>query len=281
MKKTRGLAVLNVIAFIIQLLMTYMVQFKMLGNKTVGEISDDYANLFTPADFTFAVWGIIYTCLGIFCVYHIVMAYKRNAKHPANKDLHRIDLLFIITNLASAAWLVAWTYSELLLSVLLILVQLVALITVHSRLHIHSPNRTPSGKLATELPLSMYFGWITVATIANIASWLVAEGWDGWNVPASTWTMIMLIITIGLGIIMVIIRRVIVFGLVIMWGLYGILTNLQQQDGKTYDMLITTCWSGIAILGLCCIIQVVKSIVYYKRKPVLHPEVPPQPHASA
>ena len=120
MNKTKALAVLNVISFIIHVAFSYMTQSNVINQKNVGEVSDTYPSLFTPAGFTFAIWGIIYTSLGIFCVFHMVMTYKRN-ENAANRDLRSIGALFILNNIATALCLIACTRVQLVLSVLFII----------------------------------------------------------------------------------------------------------------------------------------------------------------
>lgn len=261
MQKIKALAILNAMSFILHLGIVYMTQNKMLNVKDVGDVSDQFVSLFTPADFTFAIWGIIYTCLGIFCLYHIVMAYKHQKVNPANVDLVAIGPWFILTNLASAAWLWAWTNEQLLLSVALIFFQLLSLIIIHARLSIHMPLRSAGSKTCTEFPLSIYLGWISIAAISNMAAWLVSIGWDGAGIPAVTWTMIALAFVISLAVLMVTLKRNIVFGLVAMWGLYGIVYRLTTFDTNDYQDLINIAWGGIALILLLCLLQVGRSII--------------------
>lgn len=264
MTKIRGLAILNVISFLIHLLVVYLTQFKIINTKDVGEISDQYPSLFTPAGFTFAIWGIIYTWLSIFCIYHVVMAFKRNKENGANRDTHRIGYLFIINNLATAAWLIAWTSEQLALSVILIFLQLFSLAIIHRRLHIHSRYRNPGAKTATELPLSVYFGWISLATIANVSSWLVSVRWDGFGISAITWTIIMVVVAAIIGIAMILIRRNIAYGIVLMWGLYGIISRLDTLDNGTYMRITGVAWGAIIALAICAVIQIARGISFHK-----------------
>lgn len=264
MQKIKALAILNAISFLIHVTLSYMTQFRVVNKKDVSEVSDQYFSLFTPAPFTFAIWGIIYTFLGIFCLYHIVMAYKHDKVNPANTDIVTIGGWFIITNLASAAWLIAWTNDRILVSVVLIFIQLLSLIIIHQRINIHSRLRSSGSKVCTELPLSTWLGWISIAAIANTAVYLVATGWDGMGLPNIEWTMIMIGVAILLGVIIIFTRKNIAFGAVIMWGLYGILSKLETLD-DSYTNIINMAWGGIALLGLCCLIQLVKSFSYRKR----------------
>lgn len=268
MTNPKALAILNVISFILHLTVTYLTQFRIINKKAVGEISEQYNSLFTPASFSFAIWGIIYTALCIFCLYHIIMAYKRNRENQANVDLLSIGSLFIINNLATAAWLIAWTNEKIFLSVLLIIVQLVTLITIHLRLHIHNRFRTPGSKLATEFPLSLYMGWISIATIANISAWLVSTGWNGWGIAASYWTMAMLVVALILAIVMVLGRRNIAFGLVVIWAVYGINAKLSSLEDDSLKNLIYLGWVIIGLVSVACIVQFIRSFRQYPQKHV-------------
>src|SRR5918993_2168813 len=106
MKKLRSLALLNAIVFFVHVFISYSTQFKLINQKDVGEVSNNYSSLFTPAPVTFAIWGLIYLSLSAFVIYHIVNAWKKPETHPANLDLVRIGPWFIINNIATAAWLI-------------------------------------------------------------------------------------------------------------------------------------------------------------------------------
>ncbi len=45
-----------------------------------------------------------------------------------------------------------------------------------------------------QIPISIYFAWLTVATVANIASALIAAGWNGFGLSPETWGVIMLLV---------------------------------------------------------------------------------------
>lgn len=267
MKKIKVLAVLNVICFLLHVSIAYMTQLKLVNRKDIGEISDAHSSLFTPAGFTFAIWGIIYTCLGVFCVYHIVMAYKRNKNTEANKDLGSIGYTFILVNLASVAWIIAWVSEQLLLSVFLIVVQLAALILIHHRLRIHNPLRNPASKIATELPLSIYLGWISIATIANISAYLVSSGWNRMNLSDSQWAIIMVCLATILGLFILFIRRNLAFALVLIWSLYGIISKLSSAESGNYKNIIQTTWAGIILLSIGVVFHIIRTISHYKQAP--------------
>ncbi len=91
MNKIKTLAVLNFIFFLVHLVPSQLTQFKLLNNQTIGDVSDKYPALFTPAGFTFSIWGLIYLALTALCVYHLIKALKADSSHEANQDVSRLS----------------------------------------------------------------------------------------------------------------------------------------------------------------------------------------------
>lgn len=262
MKKTHILSLLNFVALAIHVTLSYFTQFKLINQQDVGEVSDAYDSLFTPAGITFAIWGVIYTALLFFCIYHIRMAYKREYTHHANTNVLRIGPWFILNNIGAASWLVVWTRGFITASVGLIIFQLVTLIIIHLRLNIHDPHGKTDSKVFTQFPLSIYFGWLTIATIANISVYLLALNWKGFGLDYSPieWTRIMIGIAVFLTALVVFTRRNVFFGLVMIWALYGIILKRETLNATVYADIIKTAWIGLGIVAACCIVQFLQNI---------------------
>lgn len=271
MNKVKTLAVFNAISFALHLAVVYLTQYRMINPATVSEISDQYPSQFTPAGITFAIWGVIYTVLAVFCLYHIIMAYKHDKNHPANNDTDKIGGLFIFNSLATAAWLWAWTNNQLLVSLLLIVIQLLTLIAIHLRLNIVNRDREAGSLICTQFPLSIYFGWISLATIANISIYLVSIKWNGGGLNPDIWTIIVIVVAIILALLMIWLRKNVWFGLVIVWGLWGIYLKWENVTTDNTHPVILTCWIGMGIILLVCIIQAVLNFLY-RRKTIRFPE---------
>lgn len=257
MKNVRTLAALNFLSYLIHILFASLTQFKLVNVENVAQVSAKYPTLITPAPVTFAVWGIIYAYLGVFCIYHLAMAFLKPARHPANIDTQRIDGWFVIANMASAAWLVAWTWDEIGIALSFIVVQLIALIAMNVKLGIIDTDSSRTAKLFTQIPLSIYFGWITFATVANAAAYLVANDWDGLGLvyTSAQWTIIIIAATVLITALVVSTRRNIWFGAVVMWGLLGVVLNLNSTDAYGYSAIIHTAWAGIAIIAATCVLR--------------------------
>ena len=76
-------------AFLLVIVVNGMANGVPLGGRTTGEISAAYPTLFTPAGFTFGIWGLIYTLLTCFVIYQALPA-QRNSS-----TLAAISTLFI------------------------------------------------------------------------------------------------------------------------------------------------------------------------------------------
>jgi len=267
--KIRSLSILNLVVLAIHISISYATQLKLVNTKDAGEVSNQYTSLFTPAAITFAIWGVIYIALTAFCIYHIIMAFTYLPYHSANQDIHRIGAFFIFNNLAAAAWLLAWTHQHILYALVIIFFQLFTLIIIHLQTGIHNPSQPPGSKIFTQFPLSIYLGWISIAAIANTAVYLTMIKWDGFGsgYSAITWTRIMIAFAVFITLTVVLFRRNVFFGLVVLWALYGIISKLKNTNASAYTEIIQTAWIGMVIVGLVCIIQFVKNVSTGKKQP--------------
>ena len=270
MKKTQLLAFFNLLALAIHIAVAYMTQFRVINEKNAGQVSDRYNSLFTPADVTFGIWGVIYTGLLFFCIYHLLMASRHAKSHHANICVQRIGPWFILNNFGATAWLLIWTNEMIALSVWLIFFQLVTIIIIHLRTGIHDPHSPVDFKIFTQFPLSIYFGWLTIAAIANTSIYLVASGWSGFGLNYSPleWTRIVIGASVFLTLAVVFSRRNVIFGLVIIWALYGIILKRKSINADLYADLIKTAWIGIGIITVSCIIQFILNISAKKKLPI-------------
>jgi FtsH-binding integral membrane protein len=81
------------------------------------------------------------------------------------------------------------------------------------------------------LPFSIYFGWITVATIANITVLLVSLGWNGFGLSDVFWTVVVLLVGAVIGSWRTIHDRNIPYALVLIWAYGAILSKHLSATG--------------------------------------------------
>lgn len=196
-----------------------------LNGKNTGEISDSYPVLFTPAGYVFSIWGLIYIALIGFAVFQALPAQR------ANERINRIGGWFALSNVMNMAWLFAWHWEVLWLSVVFMLGLLACLLVIYTRLEIGLHARTsPMEQTMVDFPFSLYLGWISVATIANVSAALYASGWNGFGLAPQVWTVIMIIVAAVLGLLMIQRRNALAYPAVLIWALIGIRVRPDQNE---------------------------------------------------
>lgn len=216
----------NIMAFVLVIVVNTLSNTLPLNGRTAGEISDSLPSYFTPAGYTFSIWGVIYLALLAYTVYQALPAQR---KQPYQQ---RIGWLFVVSSIANAAWIFSWHYGSYILSVFLMVSLLVSLIAIYTRLEIGLSGKSVSkADLAfVHTPFSLYLGWITVATIANIASVAADLGWNGGPI----WAAIMMAVAVVVAGILLLNRRDFAYAGVLIWALFGI------RAGQSAEPLLTT-----------------------------------------
>jgi benzodiazapine receptor len=230
----------NVIAFALTVLVNGLAgSTTILGGKLTSQISDANATLITPAGYVFSIWGIIYILLGIFVVFQTLPSQTGKDRQES------IGWLFVLSSLLNIAWLFLWQYEYLSLSVVLMFLLLATLIAIYLRLNIGKSTVSLREKLAFHVPFSVYLGWITIASIANVAVTLVSVKWDGFGISEETWATLIIIIALLITLLVIATRKDVAFGLVIIWALAGIAV---KQSGNQNIVMIAE--SGAIIVAI-------------------------------
>lgn len=188
-----------------------------LNGQNIGQISNtQFADvLITPANYAFAIWGVIYLGLIGFGVYQFLPPPKQ---HPR---LHTISYLLVLSCVAQSIWVYLFLARWFVGSVVAMAVILLGLIGAYQRLGVA---RLPSwqDRWLLRIPFSIYLGWISVATVVNAAIALYSVAWNGWGLAPELWTVLMLAVSTGLGMILLLQRRDLAFALVLVWALLAI-----------------------------------------------------------
>jgi hypothetical protein len=254
------LAVLNIIGFLAMVVVNVSANALPLGGKTTGQLSDQYPNLFVPSGLTFLIWAVIYILLAIYVTYGLVQAIK--VPSAAVPFMRSIGFLFVITCIANAAWIFSWHYEVLPLSLFLMLVLLVTLAAIYLRLNVGRALARPAEKYLVHLPISVYFGWITVATIANATALLIAYKWDRFGVSEQVWAIIMIAIGTGLALLMLFHRKDLFYALVVDWAVLGILIKRAAGSKASAQGVVLASIFCLSAMTLAIIIQIVRGKIY-------------------
>ncbi len=187
-----------------------------LNGRSTAEISDSFKVLFVPAGYVFSIWGVIYIGLLAYTIYQLLPG---QAKNPL---LRRTGWIVSLSSLANGGWILLWHYGHYAWTVVVMLVLLVTLIAVYLRLDIGRRSFSTTDKWAISIPFSIYLGWITVATIANVTAFLGYIQWNGWGISPEAWTLALLAVGVALAAVSAFTRSDVAYLLVLAWAFAGI-----------------------------------------------------------
>ena len=243
------LQILNILSFIAMIVVNGLADFLPINGQTTGEISNQYPNLFVPASITFSIWLVIYSLLFLFCMYEGSTLFEDEKKTIDKKErvVELIGYRFIASCVLNIAWILAWHYHQLLLSVIIMLGLLLTLISIFLQVHKAGTYAGRKARWFVYAPFSIYLGWISIATIANISAYLVSIGWNGWNIAEWVWACIMIVVGTILGMLMLLRRNNIFYALTIVWALFGIVIHQQSIAGELNTVALTAL-AGSALL---------------------------------
>jgi hypothetical protein len=209
------LTLLSIVAAIA--LNTYF-NFFPIGGLNIGQISNQILRevLITPANYAFAIWGLIYIGSIGFGIYQLLPAQRENAR------LGWARLGVFWASVAQISWIFAFQLRQFWFSVAYIFVILVFLGIAYVGIRWEQPRLSRSEKWWVQFPLSTYFGWITVATVVNVASALYASNWDGWSIAPPVWTVILMAIAAAITVAIALLFQDVAYSLVIVWALIAI-----------------------------------------------------------
>jgi translocator protein len=243
MKMRKLLPVINFLTVILMIAVNALAVILPLNNLTTGQISDSYPVLFTPAGYVFSIWSIIYLGLTAFAIYQVLPAQRDNPR------LARIGVWFTVSNLLNAAWIFAWQYLQVPLSIVIMLALLGSLLVIYQRLQIGTSAVSTVQKWLVNVPFSIYLGWISVATIANASVLLYKLGWDGFGLAAPVWTAIVLLVGAALGIAMIILRSEVAYPLVIVWAFVGVWIKNGQSGTVALTAILCAAAVTLVLVG--------------------------------
>jgi len=151
---------------------------------------------FTPAGYAFSIWGLIFTFLGFFIIYQALpsqrkkLEYKADDRVPKENFVLKIGPFFILNGIFCGSWSIIFGFEIIWLSLVFMFGLLGTLIYIYNKLSIrisggirqkYKELKLKSVDKTSELiqywivdfTFSIYLGWISVATLANIAVFFV------------------------------------------------------------------------------------------------------------
>jgi len=230
----------NLVTVIIALTVNILASALPLNGQNTGEISDRFQVYFVPAGYVFSIWGIIYIGWIAFTIYQFRSSQKESPR------LRRLGYLFALSNLANATWLFTWHYNFFGVGVLVMLTLLGLLIVSYLQLDVNHTSVSRAERWSVDIPFSIYLGWITVATVANVTDWLYLVQWNGFGIAPQTWAIIMIAVASLVGLAMALTRNDAAYLFVLVWSFIGIAVKQTPAPG-----VVTSAWiAAVLMLGL-------------------------------
>lgn len=241
-----------VCAFVVMVGMNMAAVLLPLNGISTAAVSDKYANLFAPAGVTFSIWSVIYTLLFVYTVVQFGAVRKKLGVNVREELYSKITPLYIASSLVNAVWIVCWHMQWMLLTVVLMIALLVTLIKIVEHITAYTQRSALSWReyVAVRLPFTVYFGWITIATIANITTWLVSTGFTGGPLKAGVWMVALLFAGLAITPAALYKHRDAAYGMVIIWAYAGILLKHLSDSGfkGMYPSIIIVLTICLAVL---------------------------------
>jgi hypothetical protein len=198
-----------------------------------GQISDQFKVYFVPAGYVFSIWGLIYLGLIAYAVFQALPSQRQNPR------LRSTGWWVSLGGLANIAWIFLWHYELFTWTLVAMLSLLATLIITYLRLGVGRTRVSPAERYTTQLTFSIYLGWITVATIANITEVLDYLKWDALGISQFIWMGIVLLAVFIIVGLMNFTRRDVAFTAVILWALAGIAVKFSSVPAVAIPTWIT------------------------------------------
>lgn len=249
---------INAILLVLTLLVNAAGAFGLINNLSQKEVSDMYPTLITPSPSTFSIWSVIYT----FLIISIVVMIVKNKDDYYARAVEKISLLFWVSCGLNVVWIVSFSYNLIGLSTLFIFAFLIVMVLITKQI----------GKIQSQkrwlLPVTfgLYTGWLFIATVVNIAAWLVKIEWSGFGISAEIWSVFILLVAVVLTVGVLLETKNAIFPMPIAWAYFGIYNALvDSNSGAT--LLQTVSLIGIVLLVGAAAIQ------FYKNRYQVMPSV--------
>jgi len=212
-----------------------------INGLNTGEISDRFKVFFVPAGYVFSIWGLIYIGIIAFTVYQALPSQRQS---PA---MRAVGWWFSLGGLANSAWILAWHNLHFTTTVVLMLVLLISLLACYILLQPYRATASTAEKWSVHIPMSVYLGWISVATIANVTDWLDSIGWNRFGIPDIAWMGIMLLVVAALVGTMNFMKKDIAYTMVILWALAGIAVKHNATPFVLWATIFVFVWVAVSL----------------------------------
>lgn len=210
-----------------------------------GALSADATPL-APDSPAFRIWSVIYLGLLAYAVYQ---ALPGNGARPRLRATGWWVLASMILN---AAWIGVVQQGWVVGSVVVIATLLAVLAVLLVRL-VRTPPESAAQAVVTDGTIGLYLGWVSVATLANIAATLVVLDVGGLGLGATAWSVVVLTLAAALAVTYAVFARTrpvlaVAIGLAMAWGLAWIAVG--RTSGSPQDPVVAGAAAAAAAVAI-------------------------------
>lgn len=239
------LATIGVIAF------NWLAAVGKVGGVTPDAISAKYPTVITPAGYAFSIWSLIYVGLIAFSLYQAL---------PKNLERFRpVRTLYILSCVLNCAWIYFWHHEMAGVCLGVILLLAVTLLFINLRLR---NSASYADYWAANVPFSIYFGWVTAASIINLVVVLGTVGIKVSGGEASWIGAIAVLTAAATGVLVRVKLTDYFFPLAIAWALTGIGV---KQSGKTLVVSAAAVGLVACLIAACSFVMNLNSSISPKK----------------
>ena len=252
MTKNKVIPIVNVLSFIIMIVINILAMINLIGYST-KEISDAIPTLLMPIGITFSiVWTVIYGFLAVYTVYQLFAKNKR--------DIEQIGIYYLMSNLLNILWIISFHIKMYLISTVIIVFLLVMLNRIVYLLQF-------SSKLP-KITFSIYYGWITVATLVSIFSFMSSINPENYN---SLFMRIATVVAlIALLLVTMVRNRDYPYVLTVVVAMLGILFKHIIDYKQMYPEIIVVTMIALIMIVIVMMVNIMSSDNEYRMKRLLN-----------
>lgn len=253
--KQYSMQIAVVVSTVFALVMNFLAITLPLNGRSTQAISDSFKVFFVPAGYVFSIWGIIYMGLIAFAIYQF------SPWGMKDERLKKLRLPVILSSVFNGIWIVWWHFGLLELATITMLLLLGTLIYIYGQIPYWNERMGRVFRFTTALPFSIYIGWISVATIANITVQLYSLGWSGLGLGGEYWAGLLCLVAADLAINIMWIRRDYVYAAVIVWSVIGIYVKFANTPALAITAII-----AVGLIGLTALYFLYRQLIAWLKR---------------
>ncbi len=244
----------NTVSFLVMLCINMLANILPIAGNTTGQVSSAYNTLFTPAPYTFSIWGLIYLLMLIF----VLRGFRKKSPVPRTEPAQLIGYWFGISCILNSVWIICWHYRRFVLSFIIIVLLLLVLVLIC--MSTDKLSKLELGDRLSVTGFSIYMGWLIAASIANLSVLLASMNAANFRPIEHTWTLVVIICAAIVGTALNILFNHRWAALAICWALIGILVKHMSSSGfnHEYKSIIIVLAVSIAIILLTSVLSLTR-----------------------